>query len=91
MTPVSGVIFSISIALGVHLTHTQMHLQLHPVLQPLYPWLREQAVLVRLTLPIEWTHALQRHMSHPDSGTIASGSFYTEIHEATRCEYLYAF
>ena len=43
---------------------SQLHIQLHPHLQPLYPWQREQALLVRGTLPVEWTCATQRHQWH---------------------------
>ena len=57
---------------ALHLKQPQAQLdflpiQLHPLLQPLHPWLREQALLACLTLPLGWTQALQRHLWHVQS------------------------
>ena len=44
--------------------HSQLYIQQHSLPQPLYPWLRAQALLACLTQPMEWNHSLLSYLWH---------------------------
>ena len=50
--------------------HSQLHTQQHPLLQPLHPWLRVQAFLACLTLPMDRNHSLLSHVWHIQSANL---------------------